>query len=97
MSQTLIHKGCDGVIDLRTLSCSKCKKHWNSITFAFNNEMRFIGTVGPVSTNRYQWLTPENFASKLPKWPKWLRITSTLFVVIGIFFLVKFLVSVFGG
>jgi hypothetical protein len=34
------HTRCGGAIDVKTKTCTRCKKKWNWFTWWFNNEIR---------------------------------------------------------
>ena len=92
-----IHIKCGGTIDIKTRTCTGCKKHWN--LFAWWTTATEIRPVREIPTQkagdrvirvqRKQYASWANrlpgvstIASGLPNWPRWARILSTL-VVIG--------------
>jgi len=93
-----IHSKCGGDIDIKTKTCTRCKKHWNWFTWWMTaTEIRPIAEmptqkvgdrVHRVQRKRYASWGDKlpgvgAIASRLPNWPRWARIVSTL-VVIGI-------------
>lgn len=76
------HRKCGGDIAVLTMHCKKCGKRWNPISFLFNNDIRMAA---PTPKERKPiLLTREAFIDKLPKWPRWARILSSVIVLGGL-------------
>ena len=101
-----IHTACGGTIDVKTKTCTGCKKHWNWFTWWMTaTEIRPVATlpsrkVGNRTSrvNRKQYASWGNkvpgvaaIAGVLPNWPRWARILVTL-VVFGIVIAIVLLV-----
>ena len=93
-----IHTKCGGDIDVRTKTCTNCKKRWNWITWWLSTtEIRPVAEVPTrkvgdrvVRVKRKQYASWGDrlpgvavIAGRLPNWPRWARIVATL-VVLGI-------------
>lgn len=74
----ILHKGCDGQITKRI--CSKCKIKWGLleswITFDWYHQK--LGSTKPDKKVTTRKLTGNIVADKLPYWPRWARISSTV-------------------
>ena len=78
------HIGCGGEIDTRAKQCLKCKHKWSYLAFMFTPyEIRQIKETPSaiVKPSKFDWMTPENVARHLPKWPKWVRVLSVVVVL----------------
>ena len=102
-----IHTKCDGNIDIKTRTCTKCKKHWNWFTWITTaTEIRPIAEVPTQKVgDRTLRIKRKQYASwgdkipgvsiiagRLPNWPRWARLLTTgTFVGIIVFLLWWFL------
>ena len=83
---TWIHTGCGGTIDVKKRTCTKCKKVWNFWNFFMDpvgiRPLKRTEEVPETSYARWADRVPyvSLIASKLPNWPRWARIISTLLV-----------------
>ena len=92
----LVHKKCGGIINKSNRTCSKCSRKWNIISFLFTpTDIRLVnsrinGEVKPIkkgTTSYAKWgdYLPgvAQVASRLPNWPRWLRVLSVL-ITLGV-------------
>ena len=90
-----IHTKCGGEIDVKKRQCTRCKKVWNPISFRLDpyGIRPMLDRKGRVMPDRVKpkqqvksyadW--GEVFVNKLPHWPRWARIlTTVVFVAIAI-------------
>jgi len=89
------HTKCGGEIDVRSRRCLKCKKKWNPISFRFDptgirpivdRKGRPLPDRIVPKVERKTWGVPYLYTvvSKLPKWPRWARILTTVVVFAAI-------------
>jgi len=101
-----IHTKCGGDIDVKTKTCTRCKKKWNWLTWWMTTtEIRPVAEVPSrkvgdrvIRPKRKQYANWGNkvpgvaaIAGRLPNWPRWARILSVL-VVLGIIVAIVLLV-----
>ena len=83
------HIGCGGQISLFTRKCHECGKKWPvKVLFQMTpprDMTRFI--IKPSDSLS----SPEKFASKLPRWPRWARITSVAILLLTFILIIYFL------
>jgi hypothetical protein len=82
------HERCGGEIVFWKRKCSKCGHTWPlSALFETNVPKGMTKFVPKVANVKVPTITPQDIARKLPKWPRWLRIASSI-AIIGISLLI---------
>lgn len=91
------HVGCGG--EIINKQCQRCKKRWNPVSYLTTpNEIRLMPGEPKVraafdkKTGTGVPKTAQEFASLLPKWPRWARILTVvviLLVIAGIIILIR--------
>jgi len=83
---TWIHMECGGTINIKSRLCTKCGKTWSFWDFFMDPvEIRPLKTTEEVPETSYaKWADRvpyvSYFAGRLPNWPRWARILSTLLI-----------------
>ena len=94
------HTKCGGRIDTKTKTCGGCHKHWNWFSWWMSaTEIRVVPAtkakkkpkalrIKPGSASHAKWgdALPGvgQVASRLPNWPRWVRILVTAVFALGV-------------
>ncbi|MBA7679117.1 hypothetical protein ES703_87400 [subsurface metagenome] len=103
-----LHTRCGGLIDIKTRTCLKCKKHWGWLAFRFTlSEIRLVPATMAKNKPRALRIKPGTasyskwgdripgvgaIASRLPSWPRWARILVTVAFILVVIGLVWWLI-----
>lgn len=79
-----IHARCQGEIEFWKRRCKRCGKRWPfSALFALSPPKDMYYRVPPATSLARKVLpSPQEIASKLPKWPRWARILAVSSVLL---------------
>ena len=95
------HTKCGGEIDVKKRQCTRCKKRWDPIWFRFDPTgiRPLVDRKGKPLPEKYQkWVDKSKkyslttkVVSRLPKWPRWARILTSVIVIAIVIVIIYFI------